>query len=758
MNNILDQLNDRQREAVLNIDGALLVLAGAGSGKTRVITHRFAYILQEKNLALRNILAVTFTNKAANEMKERIGGLVGFDTRFAWVRTFHSTGLMIIRSKPELIGYPSSFVIYDDTDSKNIVTTIMKDMGINIKDFLPKTIYGAISKAKDNLVSVSEYTESADSQFDDIVAKVFIAYQNMLRKNKAVDFADLISLPITMFLENRSFLDEYREMWQYIMVDEFQDTNKAQYKLLKLITGKANNICVVGDDDQSIYGWRGARIDNIYDFKDRYKADVIALEQNYRSTNIILKAANSVVSKITGRMSKKLWTDRDSEEKIKLIETPRDIEEAKTIAENIAELSDKYAYSEFAIFYRTNAQSRLLEEALLRRKIPYKIFGGQKFYARKEIKDILAYIRLIINPYDYASYSRIVNVPSRKIGGVSMQKISNYADVSGISYIEALLKIDQAGVNKSLIVKAQDLGQILLELNQSVEGFTPMNFVKLLLETIGYKAYIEKYDEDGRDRWSNVEELINSVKNFQDTNPELNIVDFLNEVSLQTGIDEMGEDRNYVSLMTIHNAKGLEFSVVFVSGVVDGLMPHFASLTSKKEMDEERRLFYVAITRAKDILYLCHSQSRMKFGEVTMSTPSPFLKDIPDELTEIIVVKDTRPMLRFGNKDNSGSYKKGSGGYGKYRGKSYTNSHSPKSKTKSKDTKIELHPASKSEYKTSAIESMDTLNVGDRVLHNIFGVGTVEFVSAKMLKAEFDEYGTQVLGGNLTSSIKKIEE
>ena len=725
---ILTNLNDMQREAVRFMDGALLVLAGAGSGKTRVITHRFAYLMREKQLRLQNILAVTFTNKAAGEMKERISSLVGIETRTAWVRTFHSMGVLIIRKNPEAIGYPRDFVIYDDTDSKNLVKSIMKDFGISAETFHPGGVSEKISSLKDSLTGPDEFDRIKMSEYDEAAAKVYREYERILRKNKAVDFPDLISLPIKIFSENPPILNNYQDMWRYIMVDEFQDTNSAQYKLVNLIVGRDKNVCVVGDDDQSIYGWRGANIDNIYDFKERYGAKVIPLEQNYRSTEIILSAANSIVQKIPGRMQKKLWTEKKLGDKIKLIEAFTDKEESGVIVGTIDRLLANYEYRDFAIFYRTNAQSRLFEEALLSHNIPYKIFGGQKFYERKEIKDILSYIKIIVNPFDGASFDRVINVPKRKIGDTSQDKIKHAADNHNISYVEALTQADQyPEIMKSTAAVMKDLGQILLELNQSMDSITPTNFVKILLDSIHYKAYIENFDEDGLDRWSNVDELINSIKDFENANPDSSIVEFLNEVTLQTSVDTLEEDqdRNYVSLMTIHNAKGLEFPVVFISGTVSGLIPHISSSFSDKEIAEERRLFYVAITRAKDKLFISYPDTRMKYGEVMDCLPSPFLKDIPEDLTEPFFDPKAHKAVQ------KTSFRSWEGG---------------KIQEKRENPGTEV-----------PISSIEELVLGDTIRHRQFGKGKVTFISERFIKVNFDKFGVQNMSGNFLSSITVVK-
>jgi DNA helicase-2/ATP-dependent DNA helicase PcrA len=773
MDSILDPLNDKQREAVLYTEGALLVLAGAGSGKTRVITHRFAYLLREKRLSPHSILAVTFTNKAAGEMKERIELLAGVDVRNAWIRTFHSMGMMILRRNPETIGYPRDFVIYDDTDSKNLVKTVMKNAGINIETFAPATVAERISKAKDQLETPVDLAKHAMSEFDDIAVKVYQGYEALLRKNRAVDYADLIALPIRVLRDHPPILESYRDLWRYQMVDEFQDTNSAQYELVKMLSERDRNIAVVGDDDQSIYGWRGAVIDNIYDFRDRYAAKVVPLEQNYRSTQTILSAANAVVEKIPNRMDKKLWTKRHSADRIRLVDSFTDREEANAVVEEIVGLRGRYPFRDFAIFYRTNAQSRQFEDALLSQNIPYKVFGGLKFYERKEIKDILSYIKLVINPYDTVAFERIINVPKRKIGDVTLEKLKEFADQSRISYVEALLQA--APQFKAQSAAIAELGQILYELNQTLEGMTPMNFVKVLLDAIGYRDYILAFDEDGADRWSNVEELINSVREFEEAGEGANIVDFINEISLNSPTDGLdGEDsRNYVSLMTIHNAKGLEFPVVFITGAVDGLIPHSNSQNSEKELYEERRLFYVAITRAKDRLSISFPETRMKYGDVQYCNPSPFLENLPEDLVERVTARkafdrsgggvdeDGRPAVKV----HGGSRGAWQGG-GKWAAKGGISSRpgvetKPMKKYIDREAEQAFDSVAKvrdlPKGRAMDVESLSEIKVGDWVKHRVLGIGKVTFVSERMLKADF-EIGTQVVSGNILSSIQVVRD
>ncbi|MGC8764480.1 MAG: ATP-dependent helicase [Brevinematia bacterium] len=707
---ILDLLNDRQREAVLNTEGALLVLAGAGSGKTRVITHRFAYLLREKGLKPLNILAVTFTNKAAFEMKSRISNLVGYDLSNVWIRTFHSTGLMLLRQNSHLISYPKDFVVYDELDSKSLISTILKEFNYSKEKISPAIVLNKISSLKDDNIDVNKFQTMVSSNFDEIVLRVYDEYEKRLRKSKAVDFSDLIILPIKLFLENPEILKKYQNLWHYLMIDEFQDTNLSQYKLLSLIAEKNKNICVVGDDDQSIYGWRGANINNIYDFKDRYNARVIALEQNYRSTPIILEAANNVVVKIYGRMQKRLWTEKESGEKIEIYEALTDKEEARWVVNKIDELLGEYDYNDIAIFYRTNAQSRIFEEELLFRNIKYKVFGGQRFYARKEIKDILAYIKFIINPDDWASFERIVDVPKRGVGEATINKIRMLYD-QGFPIIEIICNAENLDrVNKSCTSSLIELGEIAKDLNKSKEEISPANFVKILIDSINYRDYLLKYEENGEERWENVEELINSIKVYESGKPDATIVDYINDITLQTSADEIGDEseRNYVSLMTIHNAKGLEFPVVFVVGVVEGLLPHISSSESVEEMNEERRLFYVAITRAKERLFISYARNRMSYGEIIECSPSSFIDDIPEDCVEYVCEK--RSMAK--------------------------------------------NPTRKNFNELKEAESIDEISSGMKIFHTSFGFGIVTSVSENFYKINFEDFGIQIISKNNLSNIR----
>ncbi len=530
----------------------------------------------------------------------------------------------------------------------------------------------------------------------------------------------------------------YQDIWQYAMVDEFQDTNRAQYDLMKTIVSHNENICVVGDDDQSIYSWRGANVDNIFDFRDRYGAKVILLEQNYRSTSKILEAANGVVSNIHTRMDKKLWTERSGGDPIRIVETDTDKSEAENIAAKIDDALGTRKLRDFAIFYRTNAQSRALEEALLRKRIPYKIFGGQKFYERMEVKDVMAYVRVAINPFDRASFERIINVPKRGIGDAIRGRIVEYAENGNKTYIEALLEAETIPlVPSSAAKKCVDLGQILLELNQGVDKIPPTTFATVLIEAIEFKRYLQEYDEAWEDRWQNVEELVSSIRIYELQNPGKTMIDFTNDITLQAEIDTMEADgdRDYVSLMTIHNAKGLEFPVVFVSGVSEGLIPHYSSRGSGREEDEELRLFYVAMTRAKDTLYLTYPKVRMAYGELKTADASPYLDFLPEGLPERDYAR-TKTAARSNPAD-----------------------YYAKKRVEKPVKAVEFEPAmfGTKDDRYENFGEKDAIAVGQKVFHRTFGSGKVLFVSDHIVKVEFDDGKTQALGGNFRYSLQKIK-
>lgn len=746
--NLLQGLNPEQEQAVLYDEGSLLVLAGAGSGKTRVITHRFAHLVQKHGLGVHNILCVTFTNKAAGEMKERISRLLGVDTHSAWVRTFHSMCVRILRRHAPHIGYPADFTIYDASDTKNTVKKIMERLNFEMKEVNHKAVLRAIGKAKEDFISPEGYKNKARDGFEQGVAEVYAAYQEALRANQAMDFSDLINNTIVLLENNAEVRKYYQNMWSYIMADEFQDTNEPQYRLLALLSRDRGNVCVVGDDDQSIYGWRGAKVENITRFHTEFKAHVIRLERNYRSHGNILTAANEVVKGIKGRMPKTLKAQREQGNKITFAALGDDRLQASFVYEELAKNLKDNNYKDFAILYRINAQSRLIEEVLTRHRVPFQVFGGQKFYDRAEVKDILCYLRLIVNPKDEAAFSRIANIPKRKVGEKSLENLLMYARTQNIDFHQACAEAARAGGLSSVSVAAlEKLGALFAELRPMALESEPVGLIRALLEGIAYQAYLfDEYGrEEGESRMENISELINSVKSFEELNPEGSLTDFLNEASLLSGGEENSESlQNSVSVMSIHSAKGLEFPTVFVIGLVEGILP-LGSAASPEELNEEKRLFYVAVTRAMDKLYLTYEKRSQRYGEWGSNEPSHFLSMIPKEVLN--EVKTQQPEQPYYGGQGSRTY----GGQ-----KSYGVSQNKRAPVTKRITAEDILNESPAAFQTEAITNISDLREGQRILHNIFGEGTIEYVSSAMLRINFKRFGRQVLMGNIVSSVKKI--
>lgn len=650
MNKILDNLNDKQLEAVTHFTGPLLVIAGAGSGKTRALTHRIAYLIQEKGISPWNILAVTFTNKAAKEMKKRIAGLlmgeafVDLDQNFEnrsmpTVGTFHSICIRILRKHIHLLGYENVFVIYDDADQQILVKRIIEGMGLDVKKVTPKAVLSHISNAKNQLLGPNDYRQFANDFFSEKVAEIFPKYQRTLQKNNALDFDDIIMKTVELFQQFPEVLDQYQEKFKFISVDEYQDTNKAQYILIKMLAAKYQNISVIGDADQSIYSWRGATIQNILDFEKDYKdTKVVMLEQNYRSTQIILDASNKMIQKNLKRKDKKLWTSREGGAKIKHWLADNERHEGDMIANEIEKLligSECPKYNDFVVLYRTNAQSRVMEEVLLKHGIPYRIVGGIRFYQRKEVKDILAYLRVIQNPNDSVSLQRIINVPTRKIGTKTLETMQEFAMRNDISLFKAMMLANDvpelSGSKSEGFAKFVKLIKDLQELNTE---FRASALIKLVLEHTGYKKFIDDGSVEGEARVENISELVSVAAKYDKLEPGVSLSIFLEEVSLIADVDSMKEEDNAVTLMTVHSAKGLEFPYVFIAGLEEGIFPHNRSLLDRQELEEERRLMYVAMTRAMDSLYLLHARERTLYGESRVNAPSQFLADIDGELVE----------------------------------------------------------------------------------------------------------------------------
>lgn len=636
--NHLENMNPEQREAVLHTEGPLLILAGAGSGKTRVLTHRIAYMIEEKGINPWNILAITFTNKAAREMKERVEQLIG-STQDMWISTFHAACARILRKDIEKLGdYKKNFVIFDTKDQESIIKDCLKELNLNEKNFPFKSVIATISKAKDMLEDPARF---AQKSMNDIRARklsdIYTLYQKKLKKNNALDFDDILFKTVELLTYNPDILAYYQNKFKYIMIDEYQDTNFCQYRLVSLLAKQHHNLCVVGDDDQSIYSWRGADIGNILNFeKDFTSATVIKLEQNYRSTQTILDAANAVIKNNFGRKSKKLWTENETGSSIIFYNALDEWGEANFISTEIKQLHENYGkkLNEFAVLYRTNAQSRVIEEAFMSHGIPYRIIGGFKFYDRKEVKDVIAYLRLIQNPDEDVSLKRIINIPKRGIGNSTIEAIEKYARENDASLFEALLSIDSIeGISKKASGNIKEFVRLISELMAAAMIKPPSDVLKELLDKSGYIDSLQKEgDEDSMTRVENIKELISATLDFESKNPEADLQQFLEQMALMSDIDNLETEADAVVLMTLHSAKGLEFPVVFMSGMEEGVFPSQRSYFEEHQMEEERRLMYVGITRAKETLYLTAAFERTLFGSTTYNIVSQFVKEIPKDL------------------------------------------------------------------------------------------------------------------------------
>lgn len=638
---IYDTLNKEQKEAVLHTEGPLLLLAGAGSGKTRVLTHRVAYLIDEMGVNPWNILAITFTNKAAQEMRERVDKIAGFGADQVWVATFHATCMRILRRHIDRLGYDTNFTIYDTDDQKSVIKQVCKRLNIDTKMYKERTLLSEISSAKDELVDVREFeVKSAGDYRKGVTAKVYREYQETLKKSNALDFDDIIVKTVELFRSCPEVLHNYQERFRYIMVDEYQDTNTAQFELIRLLADGYRNLCVVGDDDQSIYKFRGANIRNILDYEKVYPdAKVIKLEQNYRSTQNILDAANTVIRNNRGRKEKALWTEKGAGSRIHFRQFDNAYEEAEYIADDIEDKvkKDGIAYADCAVLYRTNAQSRLLEERMVVEGIPYHVVGGVNFYARQEIRDILAYLKTIDNGRDEVALRRIINVPKRSIGAASLEKVADYAQMKEITLFDALCEADQIKGLGRAENKIKGFVNLIRVLRSGLSSYTLPDLIKALLENIEYAEYLRDQDEESaEDRLGNVDELITKAAVYEETHDEPNLSEFLEEIMLVADIDNVEDGDNRVLLMTLHSAKGLEFPVVYLAGMEDGLFPSFMTIASDDpmEIEEERRLAYVGITRAKEDLTLTCAKSRMLRGETQYNPVSRFVREIPKELMD----------------------------------------------------------------------------------------------------------------------------
>ncbi len=628
----LSSLNKNQRNAVEKIGLPVLVFAGAGSGKTRVLTYKIAYLINEIGLPPGNILAVTFTNKAAQEMKSRVFQLVDKDISDINIGTFHSISAHILRKEIHLLGYSNSFTIYDQQDSKSLVKKVMKKLDLDLKQIEPKSIQTRISNAKNSLQSVDYFKNFGDNYSDKKFYEIYKSYQEELKNCDSLDFDDLLLLPLKLFKEFPDRLDRYQNKFQYVLVDEYQDTNKPQFEFIYSLSSIHKSIFVVGDDDQSIYGWRGADISNILNFKDAFgQSHIEKLEQNYRSTNNILQAAWSVVSKNTNRSDKKLWTENGSGELINLIESFDDRHEAKQIYNIVLKFKDNL--SEIAILYRTNSQSRIIEDRLRVGAIPYQIIGGVKFYDRKEIKDIIAYIRFLVNSNDSISFDRIINFPPRGIGNTSVNKINEYYDKDTGSYLEVLNKIDEIKIGQKQKSSIQEFSKLISKLQSKLDQENGSKIVKSLISDLKIENYyLKQQTDEAIDRWNNIKEFINGIEEYENNNPSSKLVDYLEEISLLTDIDRWNDSENKVTLMTVHSSKGLEFDNIIIAGLEDGLFPIVRAFEDDN-IEEERRLFYVALTRAKKIVNISYAKSRRQFGgPPTITNKSRFIDEIPKDI------------------------------------------------------------------------------------------------------------------------------
>ena len=738
-------LNDEQKKGVGTTEGPVLILAGAGSGKTRVLTHRVAHLIGDLGVPPYRIMAITFTNKAAKEMRERIDSLVGFGSDQVWVSTFHSACVRILRSYIDRIGYDTHFTIYDADDQKSLMKQICKDMEIDTKRFKEKTFLNKISSAKDELINPEEYMNRAAGDFMKVRdAQVYREYQHRLRQNNALDFDDILMLTVELFKVAPEVLNYYQSRIQYLMVDEYQDTNTAQFEFVRLLAGSRKNLCVVGDDDQSIYKFRGANIYNILNFEKYYpNAEVIKLEQNYRSTQVILDAANAVIKNNNGRKEKALWTENDKGDKITFRQFDSGYEEAEYIALDIhgKVYRKECNYGDCAILYRTNAQSRLLEEKLVRENIPYKIFGGVNFYQRMEVKDLIAYLKTIDNAADEIAVRRIINVPRRGIGATTLQKVADFAAENDMNYYTALEHAEHIPSLGRTAGKIMDFVKFIQDLRENAQEMSVASLLKTLIEKTGYAEDLKAENTDeSKSRLENIDELISKAISYQDTAEEPSLSGFLEEVALIAEIDALDEESDYVALMTLHSAKGLEFPNVYMAGMEDGLFPSYMSMVSEDndaEMEEERRLAYVGITRAKEHLTMTMARMRMVRGEMQYGAVSQFVKEIPRELIEGEIYEPHRKDSFSEGKESSWSPASMGEGSSRrvpnYRSETRRPVAAQTYGKKTMGTKIEKG-------------TLDYV-VGDRVSHQKFGEGTVSDIRDGgrdyEVTVSFDRVGTK---------------
>lgn len=786
---IYDTLNEQQKQGVFAVDGPVLLLAGAGSGKTRVLTHRIAYLIDEIGVQPYNIMAITFTNKAAGEMRERVDSIIGHGSSQVWVSTFHSTCVRFLHRYIDRIGFDNHFTIYDTDDQKTVMKDVCKRLQIDTKMLKERTILNAISSAKDELVSPEDYRLQAMGDFHkEKIAQVYLEYQATLRKNNALDFDDLIVKTVELFKSCPEVLEGYQDRFRYIMVDEYQDTNTAQFELIRLLADKYRNLCVVGDDDQSIYKFRGANIRNILDFEKVYpEATVIKLEQNYRSTQNVLDAANAVIKNNTGRKEKALWTKKGQGSKVHFRQLDTAYEEAEFVADDLTrkKRGGSADYGDFAVLYRTNAQARMLEERFILEGIPYDVVGGTNFYARREIKDMLAYLKTVDNGRDDVAAKRIINVPKRGIGATTIARVQDYADMRNISFYDALREADQiVSIGKSA-GKLEPFVMMIQSFRSKLEFYGLEGLIKDIIESTGYVKELEASDEeDAEDRIHNIDELISKIVAYEETHEGASLSEFLEEVALVADIDRIEGDSSRVLLMTLHSAKGLEFPHVYLTGMEDGIFPGYMAVTSDsdEDMEEERRLAYVGITRAKEDLTLTCVKQRMLRGETQYNPVSRFVKEIPEELLDQKVPsikkwdfkeyeEESSEKLRFRSKpfgmdySQSGSSFSGGGASESYqkvfdKTKIYSGKAKPKAVAVPKRTPAENRPF----IAGGGLGSLKDVNglskgmpgngevnygIGDRVKHVKYGEGTVMKLEKGprdyQVTVVFDEAGQKIM-------------
>ncbi len=751
MQDVLEGLNDKQYEAVVNTEGPCLVIAGAGSGKTKVLTHKIAYLIGEKGVKPWNILAITFTNKAANEMKERIANIVGDDAKDIWMGTFHSICVRILRKFIDRIGFDSSFIIFDTSDQKTLVKGCLKDLAIDDKLFNDRAVLSEISNAKNEMLDPDQYAVRANGDFrKEKIATVYELYQKRLKENNAVDFDDIINYAIKILEENPDILEYYSNKFQYVLVDEYQDTNKSQFTLVTMLASRNGNITVVGDNDQGIYSFRGADISNILNFeRDFPGTKIIKLEQNYRCTGNILKAANAVIKNNEVKYKKELWTQNEEGNLPKVYQADNEYDEATYIVEQIEYLKreEYYKYSDFAVLYRMNTQSRAIEDILRRENIPYKIVGGLKFYERKEIKDTIAYLRLIQNGNDNLSLKRIINEPKRGIGKTSLDKVEQIAEASGNSMYEVIKKADEFGLNR-VFLNSREFVNVIEELKSKKDELSVSELIKLTLKKTGYTKALEAENTiEAENRIANLDELLTVAIEFEEEFAENSLSEFLEGITLSSDLDNMEEQEDSVTLMTLHSAKGLEFPVVFLVGMEEGIFPGYQSMMDPQELEEERRLCYVGITRAKENLFLTCSKQRTVFGSTSYNPVSRFLNEIPEELLKGYqeafgepdnnknqMFKDSNYSWTYGSRDNRNSNGNNNGNSSI---KTYKiNEKEPAMSASNKNSGFAFRTAEsflnslgkKSTMNTNKQVDLSKYEAGVRVFHKKFGEGTINMV------------------------------